>query len=603
MRVLLHIILTVTIVCGICPSCGSSSSERAFFAGLDSLIDSSPDSARTRLLELQPEVDSLDDISLRMRYELMMAEVQNKLYMQLPSDTAFQEVMRFYDKEGDANDRVRVRYVMGCIYRDRNEAPMALKYYQDAVDAANTTDIKCNFKLLDRIYGQMADIYYNQYLPLKSIEAERKCGLFALKAGDTYGYIKSVEMLSHPYSLLHDTAKVMEVCDSACMLYRQNDMPENAVRVYPILIRLMLGRKEYADARKLMDEFDREINLYGRKGTADPDYAEYLYQKGLYYIALDRHDSAEQCFRRLIPFNQHYKAYNGLQAVYSYKRELDSAFFYNRLKDSCINEELARIHTDAVNQASSMYSYERLYRKTQEAEWEAKKEKLVKWSLIGFIILAASVTIYSVRRIIGKRKKEKEKLYKDYCHTSALLDKTSSELKTLKAAYNALQSSSGKNSEQLSELKLVLNEKDKDIKNLVRFLSDFDSSHAAMFSRQNINQLKGSDILIKISDKLKPEPQKEKKVSEEEWAELIEKVRNCIPIFYYNITKNSSLTNQEKQTAILLLLDYSNKDISILLDTSKSRISNIRSGINLKLFGTHSAHHVENRLKELLTVG
>ena len=98
MRVLLHIILTVTIVCGICPSCGSSSSERAFFAGLDSLIDSSPDSARTRLLELQPEVDSLDDISLRMRYELMMAEVQNKLYMQLPSDTAFQEVMRFYDK-------------------------------------------------------------------------------------------------------------------------------------------------------------------------------------------------------------------------------------------------------------------------------------------------------------------------------------------------------------------------------------------------------------------------------------------------------------------------------------------------------------------------
>lgn len=144
MRVLLHIILTVTIVCGICPSCGSSSSERAFFAGLDSLIDSSPDSARTRLLELQPEVDSLDDISLRMRYELMMAEVQNKLYMQLPSDTAFQEVMRFYDKEGDANDQVRVRYVMGCIYRDRNEAPMALKYYQDAVDAADTTDIKCN---------------------------------------------------------------------------------------------------------------------------------------------------------------------------------------------------------------------------------------------------------------------------------------------------------------------------------------------------------------------------------------------------------------------------------------------------------------------------
>jgi DNA-binding CsgD family transcriptional regulator len=124
-----------------------------------------------------------------------------------------------------------------------------------------------------------------------------------------------------------------------------------------------------------------------------------------------------------------------------------------------------------------------------------------------------------------------------------------------------------------------------------------------MFSRQNINQLKGSDILIKISDKLKPEPQKEKKVSEEEWAELIEKVRNCIPIFYYNITKNSSLTNQEKQTAILLLLDYSNKDISILLDTSKSRISNIRSGINLKLFGTHSALHVESRLKELLTVG
>ena len=82
--------------------------------------------------------------------------------------------------------------------RDLDDFAYEFDYYgyQDAVDAADTTDIKCNFKLLDRIYGQMADIYYNQYLPLKSIEAERKCGLFALKAGDTYGYIKSVEMLS-----------------------------------------------------------------------------------------------------------------------------------------------------------------------------------------------------------------------------------------------------------------------------------------------------------------------------------------------------------------------------------------------------------------------
>ena len=68
-----------------------------------------------------------------MRYELLLAEAQNKLCHSFTTDSVLREVVRYYDRHGSANDRLRSRYVLGCAYRDLHEAPRALECYQDAI--------------------------------------------------------------------------------------------------------------------------------------------------------------------------------------------------------------------------------------------------------------------------------------------------------------------------------------------------------------------------------------------------------------------------------------------------------------------------------------
>ena len=99
---------------------------------MDSLLESNPDSAYALLTNIQEKVDSLDDTGLSARQLMYKASAQNKLYLKMPSDTIFQSVVDYYAKYGTANDRMKSLYLMGCIYRDKGEAPLAMKYYQEA---------------------------------------------------------------------------------------------------------------------------------------------------------------------------------------------------------------------------------------------------------------------------------------------------------------------------------------------------------------------------------------------------------------------------------------------------------------------------------------
>ena len=74
----------------------------------------------------------------RMRALMELTAEKNRLEKPLPSDTTFREVVDYFDEYGTANQRMKARYLMGCIYRDMHEAPMALQYLLDAAGQADT---------------------------------------------------------------------------------------------------------------------------------------------------------------------------------------------------------------------------------------------------------------------------------------------------------------------------------------------------------------------------------------------------------------------------------------------------------------------------------
>ena len=77
------------------------------------------------------------------------ADSLNRNYVPMTDviDSLLLEAVEYYDRHGTPNQRMRAHYLLGCSYRDLDDAPQALHCYQDATDAADTLDSDCDYGL------------------------------------------------------------------------------------------------------------------------------------------------------------------------------------------------------------------------------------------------------------------------------------------------------------------------------------------------------------------------------------------------------------------------------------------------------------------------
>ena len=53
------------------------------------------------------------------------ARQQNSNYIPFTSDSTMKQVVRFYDRHGNTVEKMLAHYLLGCVYRDLGDAPMA----------------------------------------------------------------------------------------------------------------------------------------------------------------------------------------------------------------------------------------------------------------------------------------------------------------------------------------------------------------------------------------------------------------------------------------------------------------------------------------------
>lgn len=120
-------------------SCTQSTGYMRKLQLVDSMMENNPQAAYDSLCLYGKGMERGKSQKISMRYRLLMAKVENKLYLDMPSDSAFQEVVDYYESKGTSNDKMTAHYLMGCIYRDQQEAPKAilLLHYMKICSAYN----------------------------------------------------------------------------------------------------------------------------------------------------------------------------------------------------------------------------------------------------------------------------------------------------------------------------------------------------------------------------------------------------------------------------------------------------------------------------------
>ena len=138
----------------------------------------------------------------QMLQQLEQLEQQNRSGEAMLNDSLAESLVNYFDRHGDANEKMRSRYILGRTYYCLDELPRALEMYNEATDCADTTSADCNYKVLSRIHAQSAVIFNLQVQPRSQLAELRMAENYAWRGKDTIQAIECYAQQSDAYELL-----------------------------------------------------------------------------------------------------------------------------------------------------------------------------------------------------------------------------------------------------------------------------------------------------------------------------------------------------------------------------------------------------------------
>lgn len=522
--------------------------------------------------------------SREMSEALLRAEEMNRNYQSMDTLKGMEQVADYYRPLlGRSQRYMRALYMLGCVYRDRGDAPMALHYYQEAVSQADTTDADCDFHTLCRIYGQMSVLYQQQRSPQLELEAERKAYNTALKAKDTLAAISYYECMAGPYYVMGNKDSSQAIVENTISRYNLMNEKTSAAAEMGIAADFYIKKRNFIRADSLLRQYEAYSGFFNSKREITPGRESYYYIKGLYYQGVQKLDSAIYFYRKLLnprlDIEDVEMGYKGLMSVYHHLGMADSTLKYADLYTQA-NDSANILHSaDEITRTQALYNYSESQRIAAEKSAEANHYKfLLLISVAAFMLFA-----HLINRYIKKQKRLKSE---EMAAINAKYADTLEQYETAQREFDALKQSS----EQF------MAKKQQDIEQLQEAL--------ALYQADKVNPadwgLERSLLEGEIVKELRQLAAHVQTPTDQQWQSLHATVSKHLPDFYSEITKTQHhLTEKEINVCILIKLRFIPTEVATLLDLTKQRISNIRRSINHKLFHEEVAKTLDSNIRRL----
>ena len=80
-------------------SCSEKDTRLLQLTEIDNMMETSPQVAYDSLCHIEKALLSSQSRSVCMKFRILKAKAQNKLYLKMPSDSIFQDVVSFYERK------------------------------------------------------------------------------------------------------------------------------------------------------------------------------------------------------------------------------------------------------------------------------------------------------------------------------------------------------------------------------------------------------------------------------------------------------------------------------------------------------------------------
>ena len=552
-------------------SCAGNRKYDDLMQRADSIMNVNDDSAKVAIRMLDGVKSQLPEFSKaqKMRYELLRHKAMNKAYISFTSDSKMKEAVDYYDRHGSANERMLANYVLGCVYRDMHEVPLALEYYNKATEQADTTAADCDYGTLYRVYSQMGFLFSKQYLPYQLLDAFGKAEKYAYLAKDTLNAIINYQNKGDAYDYLGRKDSVVAINLRSANMFKRIGDNYNAAIALGCNYSYYIEKQDSVNAKKAFEAYF-STGYEGNSNYGDAK-AFLLCEKGRYYMFVSRLDSAFSCLNQSLKLSKSYSnkaaATKVLAQYYARVNKPVLAMKY-ALKSSEYNDsDLLAVRESQLQQIQAMYNYGRNQEIARKAELKAERITMLVYVLIaGGVVIFLLLTHLYLKQL--KKKKEKILVTKHLYDDSLLkLRQKQEELELLRTV----------NDRKIAD---VIKEKEQTINKLEDDLKDIRDKYSN-------SSLSDVDILLKESSIYKRikylELHPKEIMRENDWIELEETIEQLIPSFI-PLLKNR-LNVMAYRICLLVKLEISTSSIAILLGLSSSAISKYRKVMLEKLCG------------------
>ena len=552
-------------------SCAGNRKYDDLMQRADSIMNVNDDSAKVAIRMLDGVESQLPEFSKaqKMRYELLRHKAMNKAYISFTSDSIMKEIVDYYDRHGSANERMLANYVLGCVYRDMHEVPLALEYYNKAAEQADTTAADCDYGTLYRVYSQMGFLFSKQYLSYQLLDAFDKAEKYAYLAKDTLNAIINYQNKGDAYDYLGKKDSVVAINLRSANMFKRIGDNYNAAIALGCNYSYYIEKQDSVNAKKAFEAYF-STGYEGNSNYGDAK-AFLLCEKGRYYMFVSRLDSAFSCLNQSLKLSKSYSnkaaATKVLAQYYARVNKPVLAMKY-ALKSSEYNDsDLLAVRESQLQQIQAMYNYGRNQEIARKAELKAERITMLVYVLIaGGVVIFLLLTHLYLKQL--KKKKEKILVTKHLYDDSLLkLRQKQEELELLRTV----------NDRKIAD---VIKEKEQTINKLKEDLKDIRDKYSN-------SSLSDVDILLKESSIYKRikylELHPKETMRENDWIELEETIEQLIPSFI-PLLKNR-LNVIAYRICLLVKLEISTSSIAILLGLSSSAISKYRKVMLEKLCG------------------
>ena len=555
-------VIYLLLIIMILTSCAGNRKYDDLMQRADSIMNVNDDSAKVAIRMLDGVKSQLPEFTQaqKMRYELLRHKAMNKAYISFTSDSKMKEVVDYYDRHGSANERMLANYVLGCVYRDMHEVPLALEYYNKAAEQADTTAADCDYGTLYRVYSQMGFLFSKQYLPYQLLDAFGKAEKYAYLAKDTLNAIINYQNKGDAYDYLGKKDSVVAINLRSANMFKRIGDNYNAAIALGCNYSYYIEKQDSVNAKKAFEAYF-STGYEGNSNYGDAK-AFLLCEKGRYYMFVSRLDSAFSCLNQSLKLSKSYSnkaaATKVLAQYYARVNKPVLAMKY-ALKSSEYNDsDLLAVRESQLQQIQAMYNYGRNQEIARKAELKAERITMLVYVLIaGGVVIFLLLTYLYLKQL--KKKKEKILVTKHLYDDSLLkLRQKQEELELLRTV----------NDRKIAD---VIKEKEQTINKLEDDLKDIREKYSN-------SSLSDVDILLKESSIYKRikylELHPKETMRENDWIELEETIEQLIPSFI-PLLKNR-LNVMAYRICLLVKLEISTSSIAILLGLSSSAISKYR---------------------------